>query len=72
MDGDFNLYRHEQKNDSPRQALLIMPLEMIQHLNEEGWEIKPGDIGENITTQAFPIMISPQERFTALERLKSR
>ena len=50
IEGDFNRYRHEKKKDSPNMALLIMPLETIQELNEEGWPIEPGDIGENITT----------------------
>lgn len=31
-----------------------MPLETINELNNEGWPIKPGDIGENITTNGIP------------------
>jgi MOSC domain-containing protein YiiM len=27
-----------------------MPTEMIQKLNQEGWPVKPGDLGENFTT----------------------
>jgi MOSC domain-containing protein YiiM len=52
--GDFNRYRHEKKADDPDQALLIMPLEMLTQLNAEGWPVKPGDIGENITTKGIP------------------
>ncbi len=52
--GDFNVYRHEERNDDPDQALLIMPLETIRELNQEGWPIKPGDLGENFTTTGIP------------------
>jgi MOSC domain-containing protein YiiM len=35
-------------------AVLLMPLEMIRELNREGWPIRPGDIGENITSEGLP------------------
>jgi MOSC domain-containing protein YiiM len=53
VQGDFNVYRHEERNDDPDQALLIMPMETIRELNSEGWPIKPGDIGENFTTSGI-------------------
>lgn len=53
LEGDFNLYRHEKLDDDPDSAVLIMPLETIEELNKEGWPIKPGDIGENITTRGI-------------------
>jgi MOSC domain-containing protein YiiM len=31
-----------------------MPLETLQVLNAEGWPIRAGDIGENITTVGLP------------------
>ncbi len=52
--GDFNRYRHEHRRDNPNMALLIMPIEMLLSLGEEGWPIRPGDIGENITTTGLP------------------
>src|SRR5208337_4686544 len=52
--GDFNRWRHEEVNDDPRMAVLLMPLETIQELNREGWPIRPGDIGENFTTIGIP------------------
>ena len=52
--GDYNLYRHEKRNDDPDMALLVMPLETIRELNSEGWPIKPGDLGENLTTTGIP------------------
>jgi MOSC domain-containing protein YiiM len=50
LEGDFNVYRHQELSDDPDSAVLLMPLETIEELNKEGWPIKPGDIGENITT----------------------
>lgn len=54
IEGDFNVYRHEERQDDPAQALLIMPIETIRELNSEGWPIKPGDLGENFTTSGIP------------------
>jgi MOSC domain-containing protein YiiM len=49
--GDFNLYRHEELNDDPDSAVLLVPLETLTQLNSEGWPVKPGDLGENFTTK---------------------
>jgi len=54
VEGDFNVYRHEERQDDPDQALLVMPIETIRELNSEGWPIKPGDLGENFTTRGIP------------------
>ena len=54
VEGDFNVYRHEERRDDPDQGLLIMPVETIKELNGEGWPIKPGDLGENFTTSGMP------------------
>ena len=54
VEGDFNVYRHEERQDDPDQALLIMPIETIRELNSEGWPIEPGDLGENLTTRGIP------------------
>jgi MOSC domain-containing protein YiiM len=53
VQGDFNVYRHEEHMDDPDSALLIMPIETINELNSEGWPIKPGDLGENLTTSGL-------------------
>jgi MOSC domain-containing protein YiiM len=53
IEGDFNLYRHEEKADDPRMALLLLPRETLQELNDEGWPVRPGDLGENITTEGI-------------------
>ena len=54
VEGDFNRYRHEEQHDEPEQAVMLMPVETIHALNLEGWPIREGDIGENITTQGVP------------------
>ena len=54
VEGDFNVYRHEEQDDEPDQALMIMPIETIRELNDEGWPVKPGDLGENLTTRGVP------------------
>jgi len=54
VEGDFNVYRHEERRDDPDQALLILPIETIRELNSEGWPIKAGDLGENFTTKGIP------------------
>lgn len=48
--GDFNRYRQEAKSGTLDRAVLLLPYETIQDLNAEGWPVKPGDLGENITT----------------------
>lgn len=53
VEGDFNVFRHEELEGDPDSALLIMPLETIQELNSEGWLVKPGDLGENLTTEGI-------------------
>ena len=54
VQGDYNVYRHEERNDDPDSALLLMPIETIRELNSEGWPIRPGDLGENFTTNGIP------------------
>jgi MOSC domain-containing protein YiiM len=51
--GDFNRFRHEERRDDPDMAILILPLEILQQLNQEGWPVQPGDLGENLTTEGI-------------------
>ncbi len=53
MEGDYNRHRHESDNDNPDRALLIFPVETMRALNEEGWHVEPGDLGENVTTEGM-------------------
>jgi MOSC domain-containing protein YiiM len=62
--GDFNRWRHEEAHDDLAMAILLMPLETIGELQVEGWPIKPGDIGENFTTEGIPYnSFSPGKRY---------
>ena len=64
MVGDFNNYRHDKLKNTPDQALLIMTSEMIKKLNEEGWPIQSGDIGENLTIKGIPYTeFQPESKF---------
>lgn len=47
VENDFNNYRFESKNNTPDRAVLIYTTDKMQELNDEGWPIRPGDIGEN-------------------------
>jgi MOSC domain-containing protein YiiM len=70
VEGDFNRYRHEDQHDEPNQAVLLMPIEMIRALNVEGWPIREGDLGENITTEGIPYgEFRPGDRFRAGETI---
>ena len=48
--GDFNRYRTDAKGGTPDMAVLIMPLETLEEIQADGWPVRPGHIGENITT----------------------
>ncbi|MDG6987717.1 MAG: MOSC domain-containing protein [Nitrososphaerota archaeon] len=66
--GDYNVYRHEEIEDDPDSAVLIMPIETVEELNAEGWPVKPGDLGENLTTSGIPYSsFSVGKAFTAGE-----
>jgi MOSC domain-containing protein YiiM len=66
--GDFNRYRHEEKKDEPAMALLIMPRETLVELEREGWPVRPGDLGENLTTEGIAYgEFMPGRRFRAGE-----
>jgi MOSC domain-containing protein YiiM len=54
LEGDFNVYRHEVSSDDPNMAILVVPIEMIEVLQREGWPVRPGDLGENLTTGGIP------------------
>jgi len=65
VEGDFNVYRHDLKQDDPRMAILVYPVETLQELDREGWPVRPGDLGENLTTEGIPYSRwEPPCRFT--------
>ena len=65
LEGDFNVYRHEEKADDPDMAVLLLPVEVIETLNQEGWPVRAGDLGENLTTAGIP-----NEEFRPTQRLR--
>jgi MOSC domain-containing protein YiiM len=70
VEGDFNRYRHEEKQDDPDMALLIVPLDVLHELNQEGWPVQPGDLGENLTLQGIGNdMLVPGRKFRVGETL---
>jgi MOSC domain-containing protein YiiM len=54
VEGDYNVFRQEKKRGDPDSAILLIPIETIRDLNSEGWPVKAGDLGENITTSGIP------------------
>lgn len=64
VEGDYNVYRHDVAHNDPGMAVLIVPLEMLQQLNREGWPVRPGDLGENVTSIGLPYdAFTPGHRF---------
>ncbi len=54
LEGDFNLYRQTKRNGDPDMAVLLIPEETLAELNADGWPVRPGDLGENLTTAGIP------------------
>ena len=54
VSGDYNVYRQEERAGDRDSAILLIPMETIRDLNSEGWPVRPGDLGENITTSGVP------------------
>ncbi len=50
VEGDYNNYRI-RKNKGWKRAVSLHCLESLEEINREGFSIKPGDLGENITTR---------------------
>ena len=48
-EGDYNHYRTRSLQGDPDQAVLVVTDEVLGSLVAEGWPMKPGDFGENIT-----------------------
>jgi MOSC domain-containing protein YiiM len=53
VEGDFNRYRHDQLADDPNSAVSVMTSETIRALDREGWPVRAGDLGENLTTEGI-------------------
>lgn len=66
VEGDYNVYRHDVKHDDPAMAVLLIPTETLAELRVEGWPVRPGDLGENLTTEGIAYdAFAPGRRFRA-------
>jgi MOSC domain-containing protein YiiM len=64
VEGDYNVFRHDEAHDDPAMAILLMPFETLNELVREGWPVRPGDVGENITTEGIAYdAFAPGDRF---------
>ena len=64
IDGDFNRFRSTKKNNNPKMALMVLTTDIIKELNTEGWPIKPGDLGENLTlTDIDYRSLAPKQKY---------
>ena len=62
--GDYNNFRDSKKNNDPNMALMILSTDILQDLNDEGWPVKPGDLGENLTLSNMDYsVIAPGQRY---------
>jgi MOSC domain-containing protein YiiM len=52
--GDYNHYRTRTLQGDPDQAMLVLTTEVLDGLRAEGWPVRPGDLGENLTLEGVP------------------
>jgi len=66
IEGDYNRFRFNKKNNDPDMAIMLISMDIIEELNNEGWPVKPGDLGENLTLVNVDYRtIKPGQRYTA-------
>src|SRR3989338_4997647 len=53
FEGDYNHFRTTWKAGTLNRAVLVFPIESIYELNDAGWPVEPGHLGENLTTQGI-------------------
>ena len=49
LEGDYNRFRKKEKENDRDMAVMIISTDILNTLNNEGWPVKPGDLGENLT-----------------------
>jgi len=54
VEGDFNRWRTESARGDPDQAVLLLAEETLADLRAEGWPVRAGDLGENLTVTGLP------------------
>ena len=68
LDGDYNRYRQKKKKNDPGMAVMIISTDVMNQLNQEGWPVKPGDLGENLTLTDIDYgSITPGQKYSAGE-----
>ncbi|MCI4318972.1 MAG: MOSC domain-containing protein [Thermoplasmata archaeon] len=68
LDGDYNHYRQQELHGDLDSAVLLLTAETLEELNRDGWPVKPGDLGENLTVRGLPVdSLGPGARLAAGE-----
>jgi len=62
--GDYNHYRTIAKGSDPDRAVTIVTLDALTALQRQGYNILPGDLGENITLAAPDALMATGTRFS--------
>jgi MOSC domain-containing protein YiiM len=52
-EGDYNNYRTRRLAGDRDQALLVVTQELLIALAADGWPVRPGDLGENVTVSGI-------------------
>lgn len=52
--GDYNRWRSEKAQGDRDQAVLLATLEDLAGLQADGWPVRPGELGENLTVEGLP------------------
>ena len=66
IEGDYNRFRFNKKNNDSDMAIMLISMDIIEELNNEGWPVKPGDLGENLTLANIDYRtIKPGQHYTA-------
>ena len=66
IEGDYNRFRFNKKNNDPDMAIMLISKDILEELNNEGWPVKPGDLGENLTLAKIDYRtIKPGQHYTA-------
>ena len=55
FEGDYNRARKKKKDNDPDMAVMIISTDILDQLNQEGWPVKPGDVGEILQLQILII-----------------
>ena len=50
---DYNNYRMEEKDGTKDRAVLLYTRDMVDQLNQEGWPVRNGDLGENLMIEGI-------------------